>query len=213
MKPIIILQSEISQQSDEWFKFRSEGIGSSDIGTLMGLNKYKSIRKLWLEKTGLEPDEFEDNEATKYGKHMEPYALSEYEWEYGVTGFEPCLFIHPKYSFVRASFDAYHTGLKYGLEIKSPYNPKNVEHAVKGKIDRKYYAQIQWLLLASQTSMIKYCVYSGTKLWVKDVFEDVNYQRRMLRYAKWFWHQVQTKTDPGKRKLKHLTIKNVDVDA
>lgn len=206
-----IKQSEIVQQSEAWHKFRSSGIGSSDIGSLMGLNKYKSMRKLWLEKTGLEPDLFEDNDATKYGKNLEPYAVSEYEWQYGVVGFEPCLFIHPEYPFARASVDAFHFQHKYALEIKCPYNPKNIQHAVVGKIDRKYWAQLQWILFTSQTKMIKYCVYSGTKLWVKDVFEDKKYQRRMLRYAKWFWHQVETKTDPKRRKLKHLQIKNIDV--
>lgn len=208
---MIIKASEIPQQSDAWHKFRAEGIGSSDIGSVMGLNKYKSLRKLWLEKTGLEPDMFEDNEATIYGKHMEPYAVSEYEWETGVSGFAPCLFIHPKHSFIRASADAYHFNHKYALEIKSPYNPKNIEHATNGMIDRKYYSQLQWLMIASDTRFIKYCVYSGTKLWIKHVPEDVEYQRRMFRYARWFWHMVETKQDPKRRKLKHLQINNKEV--
>lgn len=204
MKPTVILQSEIAQQSDEWMKFRSEGIGSSDIGVLMGVNKYKSMRKLWLEKTGLQEPVFEESEAVKYGKHLEPYAVREYEWESGVTGFQPCLFIHPKYSFIRASLDAYHFDLKYALEIKCPYNPKNIEHATRGEVDPKYWPQLQWIMLASQTSFIKYCVYSGTKLWVIHVSEDKKYQRKMIRYVRWFWHQVQTKTDPKRRKFKRL---------
>lgn len=177
----------------------------------MGLNKYKSLRKLWLDKTGIEPDVFKGSDATEYGQAMEPHAVMEFEWEYGVSGFEPCLFVHPEYSFVRASVDAFHFQHKYALEIKSPYNPKNILHAVDGKIDRKYWAQLQWILFASQTKMIKYCVYSGTKLWVKDVFEDRNYQRRMFRYARWFWHQVKTKKDPKRRKFKHLNINDPDV--
>lgn len=209
--PIIIRANEIKQQSDEWHKFRAEGIGSSDIGSIMGLNKYRPLRKLWLEKTGLEVDEFKDNEATLYGKHMEPYAVSEYEWEAGVMGFEPALFIHSKYGFARASVDAYHFDLKYALEIKSPYNPKNIEHATRGLIDRKYYAQLQWILFVTETRHIKYCVYSGTRLWVKDVSEDVSYQRRMLRYAKWFWSLVTTKTDPKKRKPRKVEIDATDV--
>lgn len=177
----------------------------------MGLNKYQSMRKLWAIKSGLEPDDFEDNEATLYGKHMEPFAVKEYEWETGITGFQPCLFIHPEHSFVRASVDAFHFKHNYALEIKSPYNPKNIAHAAEGKIDRKYYAQLNWIMFASNTSMIKYCVYSGTKLWIKEVKADVEYQRRMFRYAKWFWHQVKTKKDPKRRKFKHLRIDHIDV--
>ena len=75
MNPIIVLQSEISQQSDAWHEFRSQGIGSSEIGSIMGLNKYQSMRNLGAIKSGLEPDDFEDNEATLYGKRLEPFAV------------------------------------------------------------------------------------------------------------------------------------------
>lgn len=202
----------IEQDSDEWHQFRSEGIGSSDIGSVMGLNTYKSLRKLWQEKTGQIDNEYEQNEYTQYGKHKEKYAVTEYEWQYGVSGFKPCLFIHPKYSFIRASFDAYHAELKYGLEIKSPYNPKNREVAASGGIDKKYYAQLQWLMLASQTQMIKYVVFDGShQLWVKDVFRDEKYQRKMIRYGQWFWDCIRTKTDPKKRKPKFTEITNKDV--
>ena len=202
----------INQDTPEWHDFRSKGIGSSDIGVIMGLNKYKTIKKLWQEKTGLVAESFEENEYTKYGKHKEKYALAEYEWQYGVSGFRPCLFIHDKYSFVRSSYDAFHIPNKYGLEIKSPYFPKNIKHAADGKIDRKYYAQLQWLMLGSGSKMIKYVVYDGsTKLWVKDVYEDVKYQRRMLRYAAWFWNLVEKKIDPKRSKPRFIAIDNKDV--
>lgn len=203
----MIPASQIEQQSAEWHEFRKLGIGSSEIGSIMGVNKYQSLRKLWEIKTGLKEDEFEDNEYTRYGKHKEQYARREYEWQFNETGFEPCLFIHPKYSFIRGSFDAFNEAKGYGLEIKSPYFEKNLKAASEGMIDRKYYPQLQWLLLISNTKMIKYIVYDGHQtIWVKDVFADPQYQSRMLRYAKWFWNMVETKRDPKRRKLKHLKI-------
>lgn len=200
------------QNTTAWHEWRNQGIGSSDIGSIMGLNKYKSLRQLWQEKAGKVEPSFEDNTYTQYGKHKEPYAIAEYEWQYEVYGFEPKTFVHPEHSFIRASFDAFHPQHKYGLEIKSPYNPKNIEHAANGKIDRKYYAQLQWLLLASETELIKYVVYDGSqKIWVKDVYRDHEYQRRMIRYARWFWGLVLTKTDPKRRKPSFIQISHKDV--
>ena len=207
MKPIMIPSSQIEQQSAEWHLHRSAGIGSSEIGSIMGTNKYQSLRKLWEIKTGLKKDSFEDNEYTAYGKMMEPHALREFEWQYNVSGFEPCLFIHGDYPFMRASVDGYSKALGYCVEIKSPYFPKNLKAASEGKIDRKYYCQLQWILLCSNTNMIKFINYDGHQnIWVKDVFADPQYQSRMRRYAQWFWHQCINKIDPKRRKLKHLKI-------
>ena len=203
----------IEQDTEEWHLWRSKGIGSSDIGSIMGLNKYKSLRKLWLEKTGQSEDSFEDNEYTRYGKHKEKYALAEYEWQFGVSG-EPKLFVHSKYDFARASFDSFiNAKPPYGIEVKSPYNPKNILPASQGKIDKKYYAQLQWLMFVSGTSMIKYVVFNGAhKIYVKDVLEDRGYQRRMIRYASWFWCLVKNKVDPKRRKPKHIYINDKDVE-
>jgi len=202
----------IEQNTPEWHDFRSQGLGSSEMGSLMGLNKYQSMRKLWEIKSGLKPDEFEDNVYTLYGKRMEPYALLEYEFQYGESGFKPCLFIHDQYPFMRCSFDGFNADKGYGVEIKSPYINKNLIPASEGFIDKKYYAQLQHLLFCSNTQMIKYIVFNGHHtLYVKDVFADPIYQSRMRRYAQWFWHQCINKTDPKRRKLKHLKIFNNEV--
>ena len=38
---------------DEWIEKRRFGIGGSDAGAVLGVNKYKSNLELWEEKTGL----------------------------------------------------------------------------------------------------------------------------------------------------------------
>ena len=40
---------------DEWIKQRQLGIGSSEVGTIMGVNPYESPYQLWLRKTSREP--------------------------------------------------------------------------------------------------------------------------------------------------------------
>lgn len=41
----------------EWLEFRATGVGGSDMGAILGLNKYSTPYLLWLEKTGRSPHE------------------------------------------------------------------------------------------------------------------------------------------------------------
>ena len=54
------------QRSPEWFALRSNFLTSSDLGTVLGLNKYKSAEELFNEKTGIVKKDFSDNEAIKH---------------------------------------------------------------------------------------------------------------------------------------------------
>ena len=43
---------------EEWLKARTQGIGGSDAGCIVGANPWKSARQLWKEKTGADkPDD------------------------------------------------------------------------------------------------------------------------------------------------------------
>ena len=66
------------QRSTEWFELRSKYLTSSDLGTVLGLNKYKSVEELYNEKTGLSKKEFIENDAIKHGVKYEPEAIQMY---------------------------------------------------------------------------------------------------------------------------------------
>ena len=55
------------QRSAEWFELRSKYLTSSDLGTVLGFNKYKSVEELYNEKTGIIKKEFTENDAIKHG--------------------------------------------------------------------------------------------------------------------------------------------------
>lgn len=61
-----------------WQYRRQESLGGSDIGTLMGLNKYTTPHQLWLEKTGRVAP-WGGNAATHWGQILEPVIANEYE--------------------------------------------------------------------------------------------------------------------------------------
>ena len=57
---------------EEWLKYRTQGIGGSDVSIIAGINPFKSAHQLWLEKTGqMEPEEG-DTEYTHFGTLLEP---------------------------------------------------------------------------------------------------------------------------------------------
>ena len=77
------------QGSVEWYKIRQKGsrargnIGGSDIATLLGKNKYKSRRKLMLEKQGkLKPISLDDKLDVWFGSLFEEVAVMSYEHKY-----------------------------------------------------------------------------------------------------------------------------------
>ena len=59
---------------EEWLESRRQGIGGSDAGCIVGANPWKSARKLWREKTGVDkPDDISDKPAVKFGKEAEQH--------------------------------------------------------------------------------------------------------------------------------------------
>lgn len=36
---------------EEWLKWRTKGIGGSDVSVIAGINRFRSVFQLWLEKT------------------------------------------------------------------------------------------------------------------------------------------------------------------
>ncbi|MGL5225006.1 MAG: YqaJ viral recombinase family protein, partial [Aeromonas sp.] len=64
---------------EQWHLRRRLGIGGSEIGTLLGLNKYQTPFDLWLVKTGRKiPDDLSDNPAIHWGHKLEAVVADEY---------------------------------------------------------------------------------------------------------------------------------------
>ena len=59
----------------EWLDERKKGIGSSEAGTIMGVNKFDTPYSLWRRKTGVDGP-IPSNEAMELGHHMEPAVVT-----------------------------------------------------------------------------------------------------------------------------------------
>ena len=112
---------------EDWQAYREKqkGIGGSDVATILGLNPYKSVFTLWLEKTGqIEPPVL-NNEYIEWGNILEPVIREKFAKE---TGFEVkenhWVMLHDQHDFMVANVDGIVTdpqfaGKKGVLEIKT----------------------------------------------------------------------------------------------
>lgn len=115
---------EAETGSPEWAKWREQGLGGSDIGTILGLNEYKSAYALWAERTGKIDTEPVDNWSVRFGRAfempiLELWAEQNPDWEIFTTG----TYCDKVYPFLQASPDALakhrQTGEWLLLEVKT----------------------------------------------------------------------------------------------
>lgn len=67
---------------DEWLSLRASGIGSSEVGTILGLNPYETPYQLWRRKMGIDASRAE-NFAMKAGHYLEDAVSQFYRDETG----------------------------------------------------------------------------------------------------------------------------------
>jgi putative phage-type endonuclease len=94
--------------SPEWHEARADGIGGSEVGTILGLNPWESPFYLWASKTDNIPPKVLDSFAVKLGNYLEPVILDTIlpdqhpDWEIFRTG----TYQHPTIPYLHANPDA-----------------------------------------------------------------------------------------------------------
>lgn len=91
--------------SPEQIAERQTGIGGSDVGVILGVNKWKSPVALWLEKTG-QVQNTVSSEAAEWGNRLESVVADKYAEKngYRVERLNRSL-VHPEHDFARANID------------------------------------------------------------------------------------------------------------
>jgi putative phage-type endonuclease len=64
---------------EDWVNYRSSGIGASEVGTVMGLNPWKSSVELFYQKIGQLPSKIDENVAMFMGTRLEPVVANLWE--------------------------------------------------------------------------------------------------------------------------------------
>ncbi len=90
-----------------WHEARADGIGGSDVGAILGLNRYESAFSLWSKKANILEAEPVDNWAVRFGKAFEIPLLELFAEQYPqldiyLTG----TYRHSKNTYMMANPDA-----------------------------------------------------------------------------------------------------------
>lgn len=101
---VVVKTSNLSRQ--EWLKYRTKGIGGSDVSIIAGINPFKSVHQLWLEKTGqIEPEE-EGSDYTHFGTLLEPIVRKEFTERTGIKVRQKHMLLQSEeYPFMFADLD------------------------------------------------------------------------------------------------------------
>ena len=186
------MDAYLTQGTPEWHLWRREGIGASESAAVMGLSPWSTPFKVWEDKTGRAPA-FEGNMATQRGNELEGKARALYEM-LTMTDMTPACAAHPKYSFMRASFDGVSEDGKKILEIKVP-GKETHEAAKAGEIPIYYQTQIQHQLMVSGAESCDFFSYNekDDSSGMITVLPDLEMQASILRECQFFWNHYVLK--------------------
>ena len=68
----LIMTIKQMQDRKAWLNLRKEGLGGTDAAVIMGMSKFKTLHRLWAEKTGrFQPEELSNDEAVHFGAVLE----------------------------------------------------------------------------------------------------------------------------------------------
>jgi len=131
---------QVEQRTDEWFAIRKTIISATDVGTILGYNRFSSKNDL-LKKKLSDDDTMIESPAIDHGVFFEPIATKCYEnLKGGVCVHDVGLVIHPVFKWLGASPDGIMEDGRL-LEIKCLYSRQFKNTAAD--IPRQYWAQIQ----------------------------------------------------------------------
>jgi len=206
----------IPHHSDEWYEFRKNGVGGSEIGTVLGINKYDTAVRLFHEKIGSIEPRKEDNEKMFWGRELESQIAEKWQyWDGSQEGYlenfknknivRSCrnvngYIVNPKYPWLFMSLDRL-------INIKGGFNlvtgePLSTEAVLECK-NMSYWASQSWadeipvyhLAQVTQYMIILETDYSeiavlrdGSSLTVESIQLNEELADRIINISKKFWY-------------------------
>lgn len=180
---------ELAQDSDEWLRWRHNGIGASDAAIVMGESKYSTFGKLLIEKSS-SASRNKTNKAMERGKRLEPFARDSYIKKTGIDVSPLCIQSH-KYTWMRASLDGLSKNLDSAVEIKCG---KGTYAAVKKRrgVPRNYFGQLQHILaITGFEKMDFWCYCPPNSSICLSVNRDERYIETLISKEIEFWQRLQ----------------------
>lgn len=174
---------------EEWLKARQAGIGGSDAGTILGVNKWKSKTQLFFEKVNPELKQQVDNEFIYWGNVLEDVVAKEFETRTGKKVRKNNKMLrHPEHEFMLANLDRVIVGEKALLECKTT-SQYNIDQWKDDEIPASYLCQIQHYMAVTGYEKAYIAVLCGGNQFIwKEVSRDDELIEIIINAEKDFWY-------------------------
>ena len=101
-----VVVKTVGLSREEWLKYRTQGIGGSDVSIIAGINPFRSAHQLWLEKTGQAEPEETESEYAYFGTLLEPVVRREFTHRTGIKVRQKHMLLQSvEYPFMFADLD------------------------------------------------------------------------------------------------------------
>nr|DAL87879.1 MAG TPA: Exonuclease [Caudoviricetes sp.] len=173
----------------EWLLKRTKGIGGSDAGVVLGLNKYKTPFELWLEKTGRVQPQEQGSEAIYWGNRMEDVVAREFARRTGKkVRNDNHMHFHSDYPFILANVDRLVDHEPAVLECKtaSAYLAKEWKD---DEVPATYLAQVQhYLGVLNKPKAYIAALIGGNRFVWKEIDRDDELIQMIFKAEIKFWN-------------------------
>lgn len=188
--------------SDEWLNARKDGIGASDVASILGVpGAFASPLEIWAQKIGEDYSRKIDdtlNEMFHFGHRMEPLIAEELVDR---TGYEvrpePRTLAHPITGFVRSNLDSW-------VSVDGTWCPGEFKNASAYTLDQwlqepplKYQVQVQAQMYVTGAPMaVIAALVGGCRFLWTTVERNDEFIAAMVRRLTLFWHMVMENERP-----------------
>ena len=172
----------------EWLDARRKGIGGSDAGAILGVNKYKTPLDVYLDKTGQSPD-VEDNDAMYWGRALEDIVAYEYAKRTGKkVRRNNAILVHPEHKFMLANLDREIVGEPGILEIKTAARADDWGEPGSDEVPESYLAQVMHYMAVTGAQFADIAVLiAGRKFQTYTIQRDDQLIEHMIDVERDFW--------------------------
>jgi len=179
--------------SPEWLEERRSGIGGSEAAAVLGISRYTSRMRVYLNKIGQETPEV-DNDYIKWGNILEPVIRNQFAAEYNVeVEINEEMLRSEKHPFMVAHLD----GIIHDPKKKTPgvLEVKNVTEWKKGEWENgespaEYIVQIQHNMeVAGLMWGYLVALIGGNRLVANYIEKDEELVKQIIEAEEEFWNE------------------------
>ncbi len=183
----------------EFHARRAKGIGGSDVGAILGLDRYRTPQQLWEEKCGMVQQDDTMSPDQERGVVFEPIALQRYSQRSGNSIIPGDSGQHPDYPWMLYTLDGYEIadGEQIPVEVKCPSLGMWSRIKREGLPD-SWVLQMQHYLCCTDQPRGRYVIFCADRMETLDfvIEADLLLHEMLIEKEREFWICVETQQPP-----------------